>query len=152
VLHRADRAIATTPLTILLIGVPSHIPSTVLISSGFSKEHAITKWLHPSVDQYRELIRQQNDGTLPLEPYQRISQAIFEAWLKTVCDQNHLIDPRFGWKVESVEDSKSRVTLVASDVSTGEKRTFLSRYVIGCDGASSQVRRSLEIPLDGGPT
>jgi 2-polyprenyl-6-methoxyphenol hydroxylase-like FAD-dependent oxidoreductase len=28
---------------------------------------------------------------------------------------------------------------------------FSSRYVAGCDGGSSVVRRSMGIPIDGGP-
>jgi FAD-dependent monooxygenase len=136
---------------LIFSGVSPTIPSTVLISSGLGQIEAITKWSHPSVHEYRTRILKQNDGTLPLEPYQRISQEIFEAWLKKICDENPLIDARFGWKVDSVEETGFGVTSIATEVSSGEKRTFRSNFALGCDGASSQVRRSLKIPLDGGP-
>lgn len=71
--------------------------------------------------------------------------------MKTVCDDDPLIDARFGWKVESVEETDMGTISVVSDVVSGSKVTFKSKFVIGCDGASSIVRRSLSIPLDGGP-
>jgi FAD-dependent monooxygenase len=88
---------------------------------------------------------------MPLEPYQRISQAVFEKWLKGLCDENPLIDLRFGCKVESVEEFPEGVKVTAADVNSGLRQDFISRYVAGCDGGSSKVRRSLGIPLDGGP-
>lgn len=122
-----------------------------MISSGLHEKKAITKWLHPSVDEYRTQILNKNDGSSPLEPYQRISQEIFEAWLKNICDDDPLIDARFGWKLESVEEIDSGTISVVTDVALDLKTTFKSKFIIGCDGASSQIRRSLSIPLDGGP-
>ncbi|KAH9214891.1 FAD-binding domain-containing protein [Leptodontidium sp. 2 PMI_412] len=133
-------------------GVASHIPYTVLFSSGLSQEKPITQWLHPSVDEYRKKILMTNDGALPLEPYQRISQSIFEAWLKESCDSNPLIDLRYGWKVELVQDHGGDVETTAVNVDTGKRTSFISKYAVGCDGASSKVRTCLGIPLDGGPT
>jgi FAD-dependent monooxygenase len=135
-----------------LLGVASHIPYTVLFSSGLSRDKPITQWSHPSVDEYRKGIRKQNDGTLPLEPYQRISQSIFEAWLKESCDANPLIDVRYGRKAEIVQSHGYDVKTIAANVDSGEKASFISKYAIGCDGASSKVRTGLGIPLDGGPT
>lgn len=123
----------------------------MLFSSGLDRAEAISSWKHPSVDEYRQLIHAQNDGTLPLEPYQRISQAVFEAWLKEESDKSPLIDLRFGWKVESVVSGSGKVRTNALDVATGERHSFISTYVAACDGASSKVRTGLEVPLDGGP-
>jgi len=116
-----------------------------------SREEPITKWLLPSVDAYREKIRQQNDGSLPLEPYQRISQAIFESWLKDSSEENPLIDLRYGWKVENVEAHGDNVKTTAINSHDSSHVSFISRYVAGCDGGNSKVRTSLGIPLDGGP-
>ncbi|KEF51073.1 uncharacterized protein A1O9_12855 [Exophiala aquamarina CBS 119918] len=88
---------------------------------------------------------------MPLEPWQRLSQAVFEKWLKSLCDKNPLIDLRFGCKVEGVDDIQDGVLLRTMDVASGGRRQLMAQYLVGCDGGSSQVRRSLEIPLDGGP-
>jgi len=103
------------------------------------------------VDQFREQIAQTNDGTQPLEPWQRLSQVIFEAWLKDICDKNPLIDVRFGQRVENVEEDRDKVKTIVSHVDNGTTSVIVSDYVVGCDGASSRVRQSLGLPLDGGP-
>lgn len=120
------------------------------MSSGLGQESPITQWNHPAVDTYRETIAEKNDGSMPLEPWQRISQEIFEAWLKELCEKNPLIDIRFGWKVESVQEGEHGVRAIATVLDTKIQTTIFSRYAVGCDGASSKVRRGLKIPLEGG--
>lgn len=68
------------------------------------------------------------------------------------CDASELIDLRFGWKINDVEETSQSVKATVTDLNKGEKWIFESKYMIGCDGASSRVRRSLGIDLDGGPT
>ncbi|KAJ4991089.1 FAD binding domain-containing protein [Stagonosporopsis vannaccii] len=134
-------------------GVPSHFPYSVLFSAGLNASKPLSSWEFPSVDAYRDIIASSSaDGTQPQEPYQRISQAIFEANLRKRCEADPLIDLRFNWKVESVEETEEKAKTVAIDLKANETWTFISKYVIGCDGASSRARRSLQIPLDGGPT
>ncbi|KAL3480943.1 FAD binding domain-containing protein [Aspergillus californicus] len=87
---------------------------------------------------------------MPREPYQRCSQAIFEAWLKPHIQQTSLIDSRFGWKLESLTEYEDRVESLFIDAA-GVRHTVISKYVIGCDGAGSRVRQSLGITLTGGP-
>ncbi|KAF2491724.1 FAD-binding domain-containing protein [Lophium mytilinum] len=132
-------------------GVSSEIPYTVLISSGLDKTEALTSWKLPGVDQWRKTIQEKNDGTQPLEPYQRLSQALFEKIMKERCDNDPAVDVRFGWKVEGAEELEEGVKTTVTDISTGKRHIFKSRYVGACDGASSKVRRSLKMPLDGGP-
>ncbi|KAL4935968.1 hypothetical protein BDV06DRAFT_233819 [Aspergillus oleicola] len=132
-------------------GVSSEHPYPVVFTTGLHSAQALTKWTLPSVDEYRQNIRKTNDGTQPQEPYQRISQAVFEAAIRQECEKNPLVDLRFGWRVESVLENEQGCETVATERSTGESWTFLSKYIAACDGASSIVRRSLEIPLDGGP-
>lgn len=133
-------------------GVPPHLPYGVLFSSGLNSEEAVTRWNHPSVNEYTEMIKQNNSGTMPLEPYQRISQAVFEAWLKRINDANTLIDLRYGWKVEKVEGQGEDVRTTVLNIDSGKRYSFDSKFVAACDGASSKIRTGLAIPLDGGPT
>lgn len=132
-------------------GVASHVSSNVLISSGLNADEPITKWLLPSVDEFRDRIKNENDGTQPCEAWQRISQVHFEMWLKAECDRDPMIDVRFGWKVQNVEEGDDHVKAVATDLKTGATVEFISDYLAGCDGASSVVRKALSLPLDGGP-
>lgn len=131
-------------------GVDPDIDQDVLMSTGMPCNELLSKWELPSVKKFRTRIQEHNDGTQPREPWQRISQAIFEKWLKAICDKDPLIDLRFGWKVVVVVETPDDVcTTVESPGS--EMYVFRSRYMVGCDGGSSIVRRSLGIPIDGGP-
>ncbi|KAL4801513.1 FAD binding domain-containing protein [Aspergillus unguis] len=132
-------------------GVPAHIDQNVLISTGLSAPRALTQWELPGVDKFREQIRKINDGTQPQEPWQRVSQAVFERWLKAICDADPMIELHYGFKVEGVEELGDSVKTIVTEVETGKRTVWISDYVAGCDGASSRVRTSLSIPLDGGP-
>ncbi|KAK5676977.1 hypothetical protein LTS10_010741 [Elasticomyces elasticus] len=131
-------------------GVDPEIDQDVLISTGLSQDKLLGQWELPSVQKFRDRIKAHNDGTQPQEPWQRISQAIFERCLKSICDEDSLIDLRFGWKVDSVVENPDNVRLVVTSPD-GAERVFIARYLVGCDGGSSMVRRSLGIPMDGGP-
>lgn len=133
------------------LAVPAKFPFTCLFSTGLNDEKAASSWDLPSAEKLNEQIQTQNDGSLPLEPWMRISQVIFESWLKNVCVEDPLVDIRSGWKATSAKENDDGVEVTAIDAKTGEETTFHSRYAVGCDGANSVVRESLEIKLDGGP-
>ena len=132
-------------------GVPAEFDFDVLISSGLSMDEPLTKWDLPSVNKFRQRILDVNDGSQPREPWQRLSQADFERWLKEICDKDPLIDLHFGWRVEDVQETADEVRTTVANVASGISKTYVSEFVAGCDGASSKTRRSMKMPLDGGP-
>ncbi|PVH95457.1 hypothetical protein DM02DRAFT_149202 [Periconia macrospinosa] len=87
---------------------------------------------------------------MPQEPYQRCSQAIFEAWLKPKLEANPLVETHFGWKFESLVESDTHVECKLTD-QTGKQHIVRSQYVIGCDGAGSKVREAIGSKMEGGP-
>lgn len=103
-----------------------------------------------SPDEWRRRIKETNDGSMPREPYQRCSQAVFEAWLKPRIQENPLIESHFGWKFETLTEYDGYVEskLVDQD---GHTHIVKSQYVIGCDGAGSSVRRAVGIEMKGDP-
>jgi FAD-dependent monooxygenase len=133
------------------VGVPSTAPYNVYITPGLGLPSATTSWDFPSNEELRKEFREQNDGSMPQEPWQRISQAIFEKYLKERCDENIMIDCRFSWKIEKCIETDQGVQVGAIDLKDGSKRIILSSYLVACDGASSRVRRDMGIELDGGP-
>ncbi|KAF2013873.1 hypothetical protein BU24DRAFT_249031 [Aaosphaeria arxii CBS 175.79] len=84
------------------------------------------------------------------QPYQRCSQAIFEAWLKPHIQKQSKIDSRFGWEFIGLEENDSGVVSQFRDTA-GEHHTVTSDYLIACDGAGSRVRKSIGAQLIGGP-
>ncbi|GFF24982.1 hypothetical protein IFM61606_09310 [Aspergillus udagawae] len=133
------------------VAVPSHYPFTCLFSSGLHAEKAITAWDLPSPDEYQRRSKEQNDGSMPSEPWLRVSQEIFEAWLKGLGVENPLIEFRAGWKVTGARELDHGAQVDAIHPETGEEWKISADFVVGCDGAHSAIRKSLDIPLDGGP-
>lgn len=122
------------------------------MSTGLSQKSAFARWNHPSVDEYRRIIQSNNDGSQPLEPYQRVPQSVFESWMRDVCNNDPLIDLRYGYKVESVKETAQGIEAYVTENEGDEPQLYNAKYAVACDGASSRCRRSLGIGLDGGPT
>ncbi|MEV0134078.1 FAD-dependent monooxygenase [Dactylosporangium sp. NPDC050688] len=129
-------------------GVAPEHPADVIWSTGLTGA-PIAVWRLPSVDEERRRIAERNDGTQPVEPGQRISQITLEPVLRAHCRRHPRIDLACGWKLESLTQDRDGVTSDLVDVRTGRRRQVRSSYLIGCDGASSQVRRTVGIELDG---
>ncbi len=104
-----------------------------------------------SANEWRKLIKQQNDGSMPREPYQRCSQAIFEAWLKVKIEANELIESHWNTKLVDVQEGADKVIATIQDGATGSTREIEAEYLIGCDGGGSITRKKMELGLTGGP-
>jgi 2-polyprenyl-6-methoxyphenol hydroxylase-like FAD-dependent oxidoreductase len=108
----------------------------------------IARWQLPSVDEQRAQIRRSTNGACPAQPWQRCSQEIFEAVMMERCKQDPLIDVRQGWRLQTCVQSGDGVESTIVD-DNGSTEAIRSDYVVGCDGASSQVRRELGIEMQG---
>lgn len=129
-------------------GVGPEHPADVVWSTGLAGER-ITTWRLPSVSEESRRITENNDGTQPAEPGQRISQIDLEPVLRAHCRRDPLIDLRCGLRFESLTQDDNEVTSHLVEVLTGDQIRLRSRYVIGCDGASSQVREAVGIEQEG---
>jgi len=98
---------------------------------------------YPSVADARRAIDACTDGSMPLEPYQLISQYTLEPLLKSVAESLPSVSVRYGCEFLSFSQDSSSVT---SETSSG---TIRSKYLVGCDGGSSIVRQQLGIGLSG---
>ena len=103
---------------------------------------------YPSVAQAQAEIAACNDGTLPREPYQLISQYTLEPLLKSVAESIPGVDVRYGCEFIACEQDGGfvRAQVKNSDGSTAD---LAAQYLVGCDGGSSAVRRQLGIKLQG---
>jgi 3-(3-hydroxy-phenyl)propionate hydroxylase len=59
------------------------------------------------------------------------------------------VDVALGWELEGFVDSGDAITARLREVETGARRFATASYLLGCDGASSTVRRRLGIGFGG---
>ena len=89
-----------------------------------------------------------NDGTLPCEPYQIISQYTLEPLLKSVAESIPNVTVRFGCEFQSFMQDGNGVRCIVKPVN-GASETITCDYLVGCDGGASEVRRQLGFRLEG---
>ena len=92
-----------------------------------------------------------NDGSLTLEEPVRVSQIVIEPVMREAAEQSQGVEVRFSWALESFEQQEDCVIAILANTQNGEKQTVKSRYMIGCDGGGSTVRRQLDIKNEGTP-
>jgi 2-polyprenyl-6-methoxyphenol hydroxylase-like FAD-dependent oxidoreductase len=84
---------------------------------------------------------------------QQVPQPVLEEVLRAVAADNPLVTFVTGWTVTDISTADGAATgphaVVVTDGS-GARRTISADYLIGADGGSSTVRRSLGLRLEGG--
>lgn len=134
-------------------GLDRNVPMDVFIVTNLV-EPPLLHLTYPSVAEMQARIAKTNDGTLPLEPYQLISQYTLEPLFKSVAETIPAIKVRYGHELVSFTQNPQGVRTGGSvtakvrklDGSLGE---IEADYMVGCDGGASIVRRDLKIKLAG---
>jgi 2-polyprenyl-6-methoxyphenol hydroxylase-like FAD-dependent oxidoreductase len=108
------------------------------------------KMAHPTVAQAKAKRDVTLDGSMPLEPYQVISQYTLEPLLKSVVEKIPNVDVKFGHELLSFAQGADGVTAQVRK-SSGEQIEIRAQYLVGCDGGSSVVRKQLGFKMDGEP-
>jgi 2-polyprenyl-6-methoxyphenol hydroxylase-like FAD-dependent oxidoreductase len=127
-------------------GLRADCPMDVFVVESLVKP-PLLRLAYPSVDQARANARATNDGTMPLELYQLISQYTLEPLLKSVADTLPSVTVRFGTEFLALEQDGTGVTATLRGKDGIE--SLRADYLAGCDGGGSPVRKSLGIQLRG---
>src|ERR671934_1082175 len=86
-------------------GLDRHVPMDVYIALAMN-EPPLLRLPYPSVAEAEAQIAASNDGSMPREPYQLISQYTLEPLLKSVADEMPTVDVRYGHEfVSLVQDA-----------------------------------------------
>lgn len=104
--------------------------------------------IYQPVAQARESISKTNDGSLPLESMQRISQMYLEPVLLDAAKADPRIELRFGFRLYGFEQDAAGVTARVQHIHNEDSFQVRSQYLIGCDGPGSMVRNFLNIDYD----
>jgi 2-polyprenyl-6-methoxyphenol hydroxylase-like FAD-dependent oxidoreductase len=128
-------------------GLDRHVPMDVYVVLAMN-ERPLLRLPYPSVAEAEDEIRLTNDGTLPLEPYQLISQYTLEPLLKSIAETLPSVTVRYGCEFVSLAQDEGGVTATVR-TTDGKPSTISALYLVGCDGGASPVRKQLDISLRG---
>jgi 2-polyprenyl-6-methoxyphenol hydroxylase-like FAD-dependent oxidoreductase len=127
-------------------GLRPDVPMDVYVMLALN-EPPLLHLSYPSVEQAQENVRASNDGSMTLEPYQLISQYTLEPLLKSVAETIAAIDVRFACEFLSLKQDSASVT--ARVKTAGGTEEIRAKYLVGCDGGASLVRKEIGIELSG---
>jgi 2-polyprenyl-6-methoxyphenol hydroxylase-like FAD-dependent oxidoreductase len=133
--------------TIRAAGMPGHVPMDVYVVSRLC-DPPILRMPYPSPNDAKARIANVNDGSMPLEGNQIISQYTLEPLLARAAEALPSVTLRFGCSLTSFEQDDDGVT-VRLESAEGADETVRVDYVAGCDGGTSTVRKQLGIGLHG---
>jgi 2-polyprenyl-6-methoxyphenol hydroxylase-like FAD-dependent oxidoreductase len=128
-------------------GMPEDVPLDVQIIRSMT-EPPILRLPYPSVAETRALTHESLDGSLPLEPYQLISQYTLEPLLLEVAEQSPTVTVMRSTTFLEFTEHHDGVRVAVNDAD-GVRRTLQAAYLVGCDGGASRVRKQLGIRLEG---
>ncbi len=127
-------------------GLPARCPMDVFIVTSIL-EPPLLHLPYPSVAEAKKEIAAATDASMPLEPYQLISQYTLEPFLKSVAEKLPSVTVRYGTEfVDYTENSDSVRVRLRGRYGTEE---IAALYLAGCDGGSSPIRKQLGIGLKG---
>lgn len=129
-------------------GLPADVPMDVFICARDLTRPPLVHHAYPSVSALKETGRHVNDGSMPLEPYQLISQYTLEPLLRQVAEATPGVTVRFGSELTGFSQDGGGVTATVRTAG-GQERTVRASYLVGCDGAGSTVRHQLGVELRG---
>lgn len=129
------------------LGYPADASMDVFIVTRLC-DPPLAKLHYPSVAEHRVKIEACTDGSEPLEPYQLVSQNDLEPLLKEVAESTPNVTVRFGCELVDFAQDAEGVD-VQTRTAGGEVRPIRARYLVGCDGGVSTVRKKLGIKLEG---
>jgi 2-polyprenyl-6-methoxyphenol hydroxylase-like FAD-dependent oxidoreductase len=129
------------------LGYPPDNPMDVFLTRRLS-EPPIATLKYPSVAERRKQIATAPNGEWLLEPYQLVSQNKLEPLLKEVAEATPNVTVRYGYELIDFRQDGTGVTVTGRRTGGGEE-TLRCRYMAGCDGGGSFVRKQLGVKLEG---
>jgi 2-polyprenyl-6-methoxyphenol hydroxylase-like FAD-dependent oxidoreductase len=128
-------------------GLPADCPMDVFIVTSLV-DPPLLHLPYPSVAQAKAEIAARNDGTLPLEPSQLISQYTLEPLLRSIAEELPSVSVRYGCELVAFSQDAEGVSASIKS-SDGPDFKMTADYLVGCDGGGSFVRKEFGIALQG---
>jgi 2-polyprenyl-6-methoxyphenol hydroxylase-like FAD-dependent oxidoreductase len=115
----------------------------LIMTSLLPQGKLLHTWQRLSAAEQRILSREKNDGTQYVEPHLRCHQISVEKWLRGECEAEERVECWWGVRFETVREEEGGVVCEGVRESDGQRVRVRSRWVVGCDGGGSWVRRGV---------
>jgi 2-polyprenyl-6-methoxyphenol hydroxylase-like FAD-dependent oxidoreductase len=109
----------------------------------------IARYRMPSQIELERLIAASQATDQVPEPMHRADQIRVADFLLKHLRKRSNVELRFGWQADQFSQDADGVALTAKRVADGRSEQWQARYLVGCDGGQSAVRRSLGIRYSG---
>lgn len=133
------------------VGLPEDYPNDVVFRTSFTGAE-LTR-IHIPCRRDRFTDKSGPDGHWPTpEPPHRANQIFLEPLLVEYAAAQPRITILHRTEIERFEESNDEVVATVRNLDTGDSARIASRYLVGCDGARSTVRRGMGARLEGDDT
>ncbi|KAL4812005.1 FAD binding domain-containing protein [Aspergillus spinulosporus] len=112
------------------------------------KGRELGRWSVPCVERQISESKEINDGSFSAEPGQRCSQILVEKWMRRLVLDCENVEFRGNWRYVGYAEEEDRVRVRIVD-SNGNEHTVIGRFLVGCDGGKSAVRKAAGIEMIG---
>ena len=130
------------------VGLPHDYPNDIVFRTRMTGKELARIPIPSRRERYRD--RSGPDGWWPTpEPPHRVNQIFFEPIFFAHAAEHPNIAILNETRFDSAREESSGVRADLTDLKTGETRQITSRYMVGCDGGSSVVRKGIGGKLEG---
>ncbi|KAL6234585.1 hypothetical protein BDW75DRAFT_161366 [Aspergillus navahoensis] len=112
------------------------------------KGRELGRWRVPCVAEQKSESKRVNDGSFPAEPGQRCSQILVERWMRRLVLDCENVEFHGRWRYVGHVEEENKVSVRAVDAD-GNEHTIVGRFLVGCDGGKSAVRKAAGIEMIG---
>ena len=130
------------------LGLPASHPTDVAYFTRYNS-YELARVIMPSGQEKLRAVIAAPTTVQEFEPIHRANQMYVEKLLLEQVRSRPRIVARYGWQVTSFEEEAEAVAVIAEQEHGEQAELWRCRYVVGCDGGQSQVRRQLGIRYAG---
>lgn len=132
--------------------LPNDQPYRISFVTGMNGKEVVG-FESPSINEVRRSAKEPSSRfpELAWSPYGKtqIGQQALEPILFDAASRTPGLDIHQGWRIADFVQDDTGVTSTLAHVETGETRQVRSKYLVGCDGGTSVVRKKLGIRFSG---
>jgi 2-polyprenyl-6-methoxyphenol hydroxylase-like FAD-dependent oxidoreductase len=130
------------------LGLPLDYPTDMVCCTRLAA-HELARYKRPSTKEAAATVRSLGGSWSTPEPPHRCALIFIEPYLHKHAEKNPSVRIEHNWRAISFRDTGEGVEVDVERVDGSARKTVRAKYVVGCDGARSMVRRQLGYKMQG---